>query len=97
MIDTIQGDPRNSEDRQIGGWRVVVSAWGLVLLFLLLLAGVSAVACPRSDHQLHRHLAAAVIPQHDPCVGPGLASAADVDGCKVIPLGQNAVSYDAYW
>jgi hypothetical protein len=98
MIDTIERDRAyDGVDRQIGGWRVVVSAWGLVLLFLLLFAGVSAVACPRSDHPSHRHLAAAAIPHHHPCVGPGLPSAAGVDGCKVIPLGQGVVSYAGYW
>jgi hypothetical protein len=97
MIDAFERDrPHTVEDRQIGGWQGVVSAWALLLLFLLLLAGVSAVACPRSDPQPHRHLAAA-IPQHDPCVGAGVPSAPDVDGCKVIPLGRNWAGYANYW
>jgi hypothetical protein len=96
MIDAIER-AHDSVDRQVGGWRGVVSAWGLLLLFLLLLAGVSAVACPRSEPQPHRHLAAVTIPQHDPCVGPGLPSAPDVDGCKIIPLSRNWAGYDTYW
>src|SRR4029077_17945663 len=64
---------------------------------LLLFAGVSAVACPRSEAQLHRHLAAAAIPQHDPCVGAAVRSAPGVDGCKIVPLGQHLVGYASYW
>ena len=98
MIDAIEREGADeSDDRQIGGWRVVASAWALVLLFLLLLAGVSAVACPRADSHAQLHLASAVIPQHDPCVGPGVPSAQGVDGCKTIPLGQNWTSAGTYW
>ena len=97
MIDVMQrGEAQQSDDRQIGGWRVVASAWALLLLLVLLFAGVNAVACPRTDSHPKRHLASAVIPQHDPCVGPGLPSAQGVDGCKTIPLGPNWVGYGAY-
>ncbi|HMD63714.1 MAG TPA: hypothetical protein VKF83_07055 [Stellaceae bacterium] len=98
MIDAIQGDrSRESDGRQIEGWRVAAAAWALLLLFLVMLAGVSALACPRADPEPHRHLARAAIPQHDPCVGPGVPSAQGVNGCKFIPLGQNWVSYANYW
>jgi hypothetical protein len=98
MIDAIERElEQPADDRQIGGWRVVASAWALVVLFLLLLAGVSAVACTRADPHPQRHLASAVIPQHDPCVGPGVPSAQGVDGCKTIPLGQNWTSAGTYW
>ena len=90
MIDAIERERApERDDRQIGGWQVVASAWAVLLLFLLLLAGVSAVACPPAETHPHRHLAAAAIPQHDPCVGPGVPSAQGVDGCKTIPLGHN--------
>jgi hypothetical protein len=89
MIDAIEREQAlMSDDRQIGGWQVVAAAWAVLLVFLLPLAGVSAVACPRAETHPHRHLASAVIPQHDPCVGPGVPSAQGVDGCKTIPLGQ---------
>ncbi len=98
MIDAIERErAQPADDRQIGGWRVVAAAWAVLLLFLLLLAGVSAVACPRADAGPHRHLASAVIPQHDPCVAPGIPSAQGVDGCKTIPLGQSWASYGNYW
>ena len=98
MIDAIEREPAQpTDDRQIGGWRVVAAAWALLLLFLLLLAGVSAVACTRADTHPQRHLASAVIPQHDPCVGPGVPSAQGVDGCKTIPVGQNWTSAGTYW
>jgi hypothetical protein len=98
MIDAIERDgAHDSGDRQIGGWRVVAAAWALLLFFLLLLAGVSAVACTRADSHPQRHLASAVIPQHAPCVGPGVPSAQGIDGCKTIPLGQNWTSAGTYW
>ncbi len=81
-------------ERQVSGWAGVASAWALVLLFLLLLAGVGAVACPRGDVQPHRHLAGVVIPQHNPCIGPGVASAPVVDGCENIPVSRDR---SAYW
>jgi hypothetical protein len=97
MIDAIGlNHAQENGDQRLGGWRVVASAWALLLLFLLLLAGVSAVACPRGGVQPDRHLAGAVIPQHDPCVGPGVPSAQGVDGCKTTPLGQNWPSYANY-
>jgi hypothetical protein len=79
--------------RQDRGWRVVASAWGLLVLLLLLFAGVSAVACPRGAVHTHRHLTGAMIPQHDPCTGPGVASAPGVDGCKTIPPSQDQAAY----
>jgi hypothetical protein len=98
MIDAIERDgAHDGGDRQIGGWRVVAAAWALLLFFLLLLAGVSAVACTRADSHPQRHLASAVIPQHAPCVGPGVPSAQGIDGCKTIPLGQNWTSAGTYW
>ena len=98
MIDAIELEPAQlADDRQIGGWRVVAAAWAVPLLFLLLLAGVNAVACPRADTHPLRHLASAVIPQHDPCVGPGVPSAQGVDGCKTVPLGQNWTTAGPYW
>jgi len=98
MIDAIERERvQPADDRQIAGWRVVAAAWGLLLLLLLLLAGVSAVACPRADTHPQRHLASAVIPQHHPCVEPGVPSAQGVGGCKTIPLGQNLTSAGTYW
>jgi hypothetical protein len=93
MIDSIErtGDTGGWEG---GGWRGVLSAWALVLLFLLALAAVGAVACPRGGSQPHHHLAGAVIPQHDPCTGLGIPSAPGVDGCKTIPVSQDR---SAYW
>ena len=98
MIDAIELErAQPADDRQIGGWRVVAAAWAVLLVFVLLLAGVSAMACPRAETHPHRHLASAVIPQHDPCVGAGLASAQDVNGCKTIPLRPNWMSAGTYW
>jgi hypothetical protein len=84
---------QDRRDRQFGNWRVTVSAWVLVLLFMMLLAAVEAVACRRGVSHAGGHFAGAVIPQHDPCVGPGIPSAANVDGCKSAPLGGDRYAY----
>jgi len=98
MIDALERNraPR-TEDQQTGGWRAVAAAWAVLLFLLLLFAGVNAVACPRGDAGVHRRLAADAIPQHDPCVGAGVPSAPDVDGCRIIPLGRNWAGYANYW
>src|SRR5215831_16218637 len=76
MFDGI--DARLAEesiDRRDGSWRVVASAWALVLALMVVLAGAVAMACLHDHAQPDHLLAGAVIPQHDPCVGPGVASA----------------------
>jgi hypothetical protein len=94
MMDDLQrGRGEEGTDRQTGSWPVVVSSWALVLLFFFLLAGISAVACPRHVSHPHRHLAGVVIPQHDACSGPGLASAPGIDGCETVPFGQDRFAY----
>ena len=95
MIDAIERErAQPADDRQIGNWRIVASAWALLLLFLLLFAGVSAVACPRGISQPHRHLARVSIPEHDPCGGSGIPSAHTIDGCAGAPISENR---SAYW
>jgi hypothetical protein len=76
MFDGI--DARLAEesiDRRDGSWRTVASAWALVLALMVVLAGGGAMAFLHSHSQPDRPLAGSVIPQHDPCVGPGVASA----------------------
>jgi hypothetical protein len=99
MFDGIEivGTHDDGSERQVGGWRVVASAWAVVLVFLILLGGVSAVACQHGGAAPLRPLAGAVIPQHDPCVGPGIPSAQGMDGCKTIPLVQNWANYSNFW
>jgi len=95
LIDGIgYSDEHGSNVRPDGGWRVVASAWALVLLFLLLLGGVSAVACTRGASHSHRHLAGAKIPHHDACSGSGIPSAHTVDGCGGVPITEDR---SAYW
>lgn len=73
-------------DRQARSWDALASAWVLVLVLMVLLAGVGALACLRNASQPDRPPAGAVIPQHDPCSGPGLRSAPGTDGCENMPL-----------
>ena len=97
MIDALERNRAEfRENQQAGGWRVVAAAWALLLFFMLLLAAVNAAACPRANPGTHRHIAAAVIPQHDPCVGADLPSVPDLDGCKSIPPVRNWTSYANY-
>ncbi|MBO0736266.1 MAG: hypothetical protein J2P48_06820 [Alphaproteobacteria bacterium] len=84
-------------ERQTGSWRVVVSAWVLVLLFILLTTAAEAVACLRggAHHDHGQTFARTVIPRHDACGGPGVPSAPGLDGCQNVPLGQDPSI--AYW
>lgn len=95
MIDDVgRRREEESNERQPGNWRIVVSAWVLVLLFAMLLAAVEAVASRRAGSHPGRHLAGAVIPQHDPCAGPGIPSAPGLDGCQSVSTGEDR---SAYW
>ena len=98
MFDGI--DARLAEesiDRRVGGWRIVASAWALVLALMVVLAGAVAMACLHGRAQPDDLLAGAVIPQHDPCVGPGVASAPGVDGCESVPLRRDFSRWSNYW
>ncbi len=96
MMDDIgYGRGQEGSERQIGGWRTVVSAWVIVAVVVAVLFGATAAACLRSASHPHAHLAGAVIPRHDPaCGGPGIASAPGIEGCQVVPLGEDR---SAYW
>jgi hypothetical protein len=95
MDDVGDGRGRESYERDIGGWRIVVSAWVLVAVFVALLFGAEAVACLRGVPHPHAHLAGAVIPRHDTsCGGPGIPSAPGPDGCENLPAFEDR---SAYW
>jgi hypothetical protein len=96
MIDDLErGRSLESDDRQVGSWRSVFSAWALVLLCILLLAGAQAMACRRDGSHAQAHLAGAVIPRHDTsCGGPGIPSAHGVDRCENLPISEDR---SAYW
>jgi hypothetical protein len=98
MFDRIDiGREQDGRERQVGGWRVVASAWVLVLVFLLLLGGVSAVAGQHRGAAPLRPPIGAFIPQHDPCSGPGVPSAPGRDGCKSIQLTPDRSHWSDYW
>jgi hypothetical protein len=59
------GEPRNP-----CGWRTIVSAWLVVLVFAALFATADAVAALHKPPPGGCELAGAVIPRHDPSV-PG--------------------------
>lgn len=64
-------------ERLIGGWRVIASAWLVAIVFVLLFAGVQALASFHSVSPHRQNLAGAVIPRHDPtCAGPEIAASA---------------------
>jgi hypothetical protein len=61
-----------------GGWSIVASAWLLALVFVVVFAGVEALA---GRHRVSPHqpsLTGAVIPRHDPgFAGPDEVAASD--------------------
>jgi hypothetical protein len=96
MMDDI-GYGRGPQDNapQIGGWRIVVSAWLIVAVFVAVLFGATAVACLRGVSHPHAHLAGAAIPRHDTsCGGPGIPSAPGPDGCQNLSVSEDR---SAYW
>jgi hypothetical protein len=69
-------------NRHSSGWRVVVSAWVVVLLLAMLFAGAQALACHRAPAQSQAKLVGAVIPRHDPASAVvGIPCAAPLEEC----------------
>jgi hypothetical protein len=61
-------------ERSFGGWRIVVAAWLVAIVFVVLFAGVQALASRHGVSPAEASLAGVVIPRHDPsCAGPALA------------------------
>lgn len=75
-------EPRFAE-RYLGGWRVIASAWAMAMVFVLLFAGVQALASRHTVSPRQQSLAGAVIPRHDPsCAGPGAVAASERSSCS---------------
>jgi hypothetical protein len=70
-------------ERYLGGWRVIASAWAMAVVFVLLFAGVQALASRHAPVLEHQSLVGAVIPRHDPsCAGPGDVTASATPNCQ---------------
>jgi len=82
MFEGVDPKPEAVGDQHSGGWRGVVSAWALVVLLVVLLAGTQAVASHRTLTSSHVTLAGAVIPRHDPAsAGVGVPCAGPLEEC----------------
>jgi hypothetical protein len=82
MFEGVEPEPEAVCDPQSGGWRGVVSAWALVILLVMLLAGTQAVAAHHVAGGAHPKLAGVVIPRHDPAsAGVGVPCAAPLGQC----------------
>jgi hypothetical protein len=82
-------------DRLSASWRVVVSAWLVVILLVLLSAGTEALASHHSNAPPHAKIAGAIIPRHDPAsaeVGIPCASLLAECGKSAAGLG-SAIAY----
>jgi hypothetical protein len=66
MLEDLAAKSEPQGDRFPANWRVVVSAWVMVLLVVLVFAGTQALASHRHSAPPRAHLAGAVIPRHDP-------------------------------
>jgi hypothetical protein len=61
---------RGFAERYLGGWRMIASAWVVAIVFVVLFAGVQALASLHGTSPHRAMLAGAVIPRHDPsCAG----------------------------
>ena len=83
MLDGVEPKPKPEfNDRLAAGWRVIVSAWALVALFVILCSGAQALASHHAATPRHTVLAGAVIPRHDPAsAGVGVPCAALLEKC----------------
>jgi hypothetical protein len=78
----LEGIGLKLEPERSGGWRVVASAWALVLLLVVMFAGAEALASHRTAAPGHGRLAGAVIPRHDPASAVvGIPCAAPLEKC----------------
>ncbi|HXC88527.1 MAG TPA: hypothetical protein VNV18_00050 [Stellaceae bacterium] len=72
-------------ERYLGGWRVIASAWAMAVVFVLLFAGVQALASRHVTTPQQQSLVGAVIPRHDPsCAGPGDVTASATPNCQTV-------------
>jgi hypothetical protein len=70
-------------ERYLGGWRVIASAWAVAIVFVLLFAGVQALASRHATIPQEQTLVGAMIPRHDPsCAGPGDVTASATPNCQ---------------
>jgi hypothetical protein len=91
-VERRQGQEAN--DPHIGGWRIVFSAWALVLILVILLAAAEVMTCRRSGAHKDGRLTGAVIPRHDTaCGGSGIPSAPGHDGCENLPVFDDRSAY----
>ena len=69
-------------DLHSSGWRVVVSAWALVLLLAVLFAGPQALQSSPAAGSGQTKLTGAVIPRHDPAsAGVGIPCSTPLEEC----------------
>jgi hypothetical protein len=72
-------------ERCLGGWRVIASAWAMAIVFVLLFAGVQALASRHVPSPRQQSLAGVVIPRHDPsCAGSGDGTASATPNCQTL-------------
>jgi hypothetical protein len=84
-------------DRNFGAWRVVVSAWAVAILFVMLFAGVEALASRHCVLPDRAGLAGAVIPRHDSaCAWPAMPDGSVDDQCGAAQSILDRAQADAY-
>jgi hypothetical protein len=79
MRERIEGARRfGIAERSFRGWRIVVSAWLVAIVFVVLFAGVDALASRHAASPRATSLAGVVIPRHDPgFAGPDEVAASE--------------------
>jgi hypothetical protein len=71
-------------ERYLGGWRVIAAAWAVAIVFVLLFAGVQALASRHGPSPQQESLVGAVIPRHDPsCSGPDSMAGLATPNCQI--------------
>ena len=86
-----------SAEWSFGGWRVVASAWVVAIVFVVLFAGVQALASRHGTSPREASLIGAVIPRHDPtCADPSAIAGPVSDSCLTERAAIERAQADAY-
>ncbi len=79
----VSGRELGSPEKSFGIWRTVAAAWAIAFLFVILFAGVQALASRHAVTPREANLAGAIIPRHDPsCAGPADTMAPSARTCQ---------------
>ncbi|HEV7997264.1 MAG TPA: hypothetical protein VGP52_13515 [Stellaceae bacterium] len=95
--EIVSGRERGSAEKPFGMWRTVAAAWAMAFIFVLLFAGVQALASRHGVSPREANLAGAIIPRHDPsCAGADDVMAPNSRACQDMRAAFEQAQENAY-